>query len=133
MKRLLFISCTLLLSTVVFGRTTNTNPITIICGGKAIQAKQLEKGSVNFFESTHFENHLVSVHPTSLQTERVTINRYFLGNAQEVEEVTTDNYKAMIKKYLPNAPELHKRLGKFGFRFENVRYMVQFYNKFKAP
>lgn len=133
MKRLIFISFALLLGTAALGSTTPSDPVTIICDGRAIQAKLLEKGSVNFFESTHFENQLVSVHPTSLQTEQVPINRYFLGNDQGVEEVTSDNYKAMVKKYLPNAPELHKRLGKFGFRFENIRYMVQFYNKFKVP
>ena len=110
----------------------SNEPVTILCEGRAIEARQLEKGDVNFFESTYYENQLISVHPTSIQTEQVMVRRYFLGNSLEVEEVTHENYKALIKKYLPNAPELHKRLGKFGFRFENVRYMVQFYNKFKA-
>ena len=58
--------------------------------------------------------------------------RYFLECEKEVKEVTANNYKEIVKKYLPNAPDLHERLGKKGFRFENIYYMVRFYNQFRS-
>lgn len=132
MKRYLLSIPGMLFCACLWAAGLNNETVTIVCEGTVIQAQQLENGHLNFFESIQYEYQLTGVYTTSTQTERVTVRRYYLGNSREVEEITQENYKAMIKKYLPNAPELHKRLGKFGFRFENVRYMVQFYNKFRA-
>ena len=58
--------------------------------------------------------------------------RFFIRHENEIVEVTPLNYKKLIVNCLPDAPELHKRLGKRGFRFENLPYMIAFYNKFKT-
>ncbi len=56
-------------------------------------------------------------------------NLFYIGTSNEVEQINSGNYKRMVKKYLPNAHELHKRLGKRGFRFENLPSMILYYNK----
>ncbi|MEM1220511.1 MAG: hypothetical protein AAGH79_16435, partial [Bacteroidota bacterium] len=40
------------------------------------------------------------------------------------------NYKKCIRRYLPEAQDLHRRLGKRGFRYKNVPQMIRFYNRF---
>ena len=68
----------------------------------------------------------------AFEAKEKKIIRYFLECEKEVKEVTVKNYKEIVKKYLPNAPDLHERLGKKGFRFENIYYMVRFYNQFRS-
>lgn len=105
----------------------------ITVNGTTFQAEHLEEGAINYYRSIVYEVDLVaSRNGMYLQQEKTPVERCFLGNDEMLEEVTSDNYKQLIKKYLPEAKELHKRLGRLGFRFENVRYMVQYYNKFKA-
>ncbi len=60
--------------------------------------------------------------------------RYWIGSAV-VTEVNSANYKSAVRMYMPEAKDLHKRLGKAGFRFENLPSMVIYYNRFfgKAP
>lgn len=64
---------------------------------------------------------------TAIATQEIDI--FYIGTNEEVEQINAGNYKRLIKKHLPNALELHKRLGKRGFRFENVPSMVLYYNK----
>ncbi len=57
------------------------------------------------------------------------VDVYYIGVGREVEQVNAGNYKRLVKKYLPDATDLHQRLGKRGFRFENIPSMVLYYNK----
>ena len=57
------------------------------------------------------------------------VDLFYIGTNNEVEQINSGNYKRMVKKYLPNAQELHQRLGKRGFRFENLPSMILYYNK----
>lgn len=56
-------------------------------------------------------------------------NIYYIGFNKEVEEINSRNYKQLIKKYLPEVKDLHQRLGKRGFRYENIPSMILYYNK----
>lgn len=57
---------------------------------------------------------------------------YFIGNDEGIEAIYSGNYKELIPQYLKNAPELYSRLGRNGFRFENLPSMIIYYNRFKA-
>ncbi len=57
--------------------------------------------------------------------------RYWVS-AEKVVQITGNNYKTIIRKLLPEAKELHEKLGKLGFRFENVPSMILYYNRFFA-
>lgn len=57
--------------------------------------------------------------------------RYFIGG-EEIKAIDGGNYKKLIRQYLKNAPELHNRLGRNGFRFKNLPSMIMYYNRFKA-
>jgi len=61
---------------------------------------------------------------------RKVINKsYCIGVTDEVEVITPRNLKKMAKKYFKDAPALQKNIGKHGFRFENLPFMILFYNK----
>lgn len=57
---------------------------------------------------------------------------YFIGNSEGTKAINGGNYKDLIPQYLKNAPELYRRLGRNGFRFENLPSMIIYYNRFKA-
>jgi hypothetical protein len=131
MKKLLLLLTPLLLG--ISKLEANNGGVTLHFKGAIIQAEQLEKGAVDYYHSIGYETKVIPMGSGHFfEREKVRIERYFLRTGDALEEITPYNYKEMIKKYLPNAPELHKRLGKFGFRFENVRYMIQYYNRFKS-
>ena len=51
------------------------------------------------------------------------------GTGNEVERISPGNFRRLVRKYLPDATDLHKRIGKRGFRFENLPSMILYYNK----
>ena len=51
-------------------------------------------------------------------------------DAEQSTEVNRFNYKPLVKKYLPKAKGLHKKLGKPGFQYENLPSMILYYNRF---
>lgn len=61
----------------------------------------------------------------------VVKHRYFIGG-DVIEEINFDNYRPLIKKYLAKAPEIHQKLGRSGFRHENIPSMIVYYNRFKS-
>lgn len=107
-------------------------PIRILVDGRILPAQQLEEGVLDLYVSVQELMKTIRIGTELVTNDVVEEKRYFLGINNALKEVTDQNYKAVIKKHLPNAPELHKRLGKRGFRYENLRYMVKFYNKFRA-
>lgn len=128
---------TAIISTLLMIHSLSTaganGPVHLYINGHIIEAKQLEKGAINYYSSMQYEDNVIQSEPVSFfEKEQIRVQRYFIGTENALEEITSYNYKELIRKYLPNAPDLHKRLGKKGFRFENIRYMIRFYNKFRA-
>ena len=56
---------------------------------------------------------------------------YFIGK-EEIESIGPLNYRELIKKYMSDASELHRKLGRKGFRYENIPSMILYYNRFKS-
>lgn len=99
--------------------------------GFPVVAKKMLEGGVTLFVGTIVEDQWVSVDPYTVEVERVEVERYFVESNGELILLTPSNYKKIIKTYLPEAPELHQRLGRRGFRYENIPQMVAFYNRFR--
>ena len=59
------------------------------------------------------------------------VKQYYMGTNQqeEVEYVINANFKKVAKKYFKDTPELAKKIGKRGFRYENLPFMILYHNK----
>lgn len=93
-------------------------------------AQHLVKGHVNLYVSHTFIEKKVTG-PFYRKKKSVYVKRYFLKIEHLVELLSPYNYKRMLKKHLPNAPDLHRRLGRLGFRYENLPSIVRYYNEFR--
>ena len=105
--------------------------LTIRLGGEDLRAFHLVKGELNLYKVEEFDIGVGIDIEGQFQEAKVSKYTYFLEVEKILILVHSGNYKKIVKKYLPNAPDLHKRLGKQGFRFENLQQMVEFYNKFR--
>ena len=97
--------------------------------GEEIAVEPLIVGEVSLYRQPYEESQVrLEVIGPELH---VIKHRYFIGG-EIVEEINLDNYRPLIKKYLVNAPELHQKLGRSGFRHENIPSMIVYYNRFKS-
>lgn len=110
----------------------NDDLVKIHYKGTDLLAKQLVKGHLNLFVSNQYEKKKV-FGPMYRKHKSVYVKRYFLQSGDKIEKVSPYNYKKVLKRFLPNAPELHRRLGKPGFRYENISSIVRYYNEFRIP
>lgn len=100
--------------------------------GETVMAKQLVKGHLDLFVSTQYEEKRVTG-PQYRKQKTAYVKRYFLKYDDVVEKITPYNYKKILRRHLPDAPELHQRLGRPGFRYENLSSIIRYYNTFKTP
>lgn len=100
--------------------------------GVDFHAKHLVKGDLNLYVSHQYEKKKV-MGPNYRKHKTVYVKRYFLKFRDRMEKLTPYNYKKMLRKCLPNAPDLHRRLGKPGFRYENLVSIIRYYNEFRVP
>lgn len=112
--------------------SANDDYVMIRTGQGHLVAKHVVKGPLNLFMHTYERAEVIDTGLRTVSAGTVREYRYFLGWDGEIIEITAGNYKKMIKRYLPNAKDLHKRLGKKGFRFENLSSMIKFYNEFRV-
>lgn len=109
------------------------DPVLIRVDNGFIMAEHRVKGPLNLFVHSFLKQDFIETSSHTVGVGMVKAERFFLSAGGDVVEITPVNYKKKIKKYLPNAPALHKRLGRAGFRFENLTSMVKFYNDFRVP
>ena len=102
-------------------------------GGVDLYVEHLVKGDLNLFLNQQLEKQVLQKPENQYETALVNVKRYFIGVEDKIIEITPLNYKQMIKKYLPHAPDLHNKLGKEGFQFENIKELFTFYNEFRVP
>lgn len=106
----------------------NNDPVTIKYQENEIEVTPLVSGAFKLF--LHHETKLVKG-PQYRKSKTVLVRRYYLKFNDQVEKITPYNYKKIIATHLSNAPDLHQKLGKPGFRYENIPSMVNYYNQFK--
>lgn len=126
------LSFVFLLSSMPQNALANNDVVMIRIGNGYVAADHIVKGPLNLFVYTYDRPETIDTGLRVVPAGTVTEQRFFLGVDGEVIEITSSNYKKMIKRHLPNAKHLHKRLGKVGFRFQNLSSMVQFYNNFRV-
>lgn len=131
-RRLVLLSLVSLLIWIPSEVEANNDLVMIRVGGHLITAEHIVKGPLNLFVYAYFRPETIDTGLRVVPAGTVEEKRFFLGVNGEVIEITSSNYKKMIKRHLPNAKHLHKRLGKVGFRFQNLSSMIQFYNDFRA-
>lgn len=132
MKVFTFILAAITLCCPKISLLANDDLVKIHYQGTDLLAKQLVKGHFNLYVSNQFEKKRVTG-PLYRKKKTVFVKRYFLKLGEKVEKITPYNYKRVLKKYLPNAPDLHQRLGKPGFRYANIPSIIRYYNTFKVP
>ena len=109
------------------GKTIENAVLKSRVDGKMIVVQPIITGAVGLYRQA-YEREEVDV--LGIPTV-VTRFRYYLGKDQ-VEELSRDNYRELVRKYLADAPELHRKLGRIGFRYENVPSMIIYYNRYKT-
>ncbi|MEM6964715.1 MAG: hypothetical protein AAF573_08130, partial [Bacteroidota bacterium] len=132
MKRIILLTIGIIMGihSQLFANLIDT--VTLEIGKEKKVATHLVKGALNLYAVTEYETDFQYVNNNSINTREIAYENYYLEIDNQLLLVHSGNYKKVIKKYLPNAPELHKRLGKVGFRFDNLLYMIEFYNKFRV-
>lgn len=110
----------------------NNDLVMIRVDNGLVAAEHMVKGPLNLFVHSYLRPETIDTGLRVVAAGTVKEQRFFLGLNGKVVEITSSNYKKMIKRYMPNAKHLHKRLGKVGFRFQNLSSMIEFYNNFRA-
>lgn len=95
--------------------------------GKMIVVQPIITGAVSLYRQAYKREEIDVLGIPTI----VTRFRYFIGNDQ-IEEISRENYRDLVRKHLTGAPELHRKLGRLGFRYENVPSMVIYYNRHKG-
>ena len=130
MKKLAYLILVVLWS----GFTNQANPTMITVQekqtGERHTVELLSEGQQNLYIKKELvvETMYFTVNPIISEKEQST---YFLGK-EEVVKVTKKNYKRILKNYFQNAPEWRNRIGKMGFRYENIEWLVSSYNRHHA-
>ena len=87
-------------------------------------------GPVQLFSIARQIKEIIPVNGVSFQKVVMNVRRdYYIGHDNEVELITGSNFKKLTKKYFKSSPEILERIGKRGFRFENLPFMILFHNK----
>ena len=65
------------------------------------------------------------------ENEPKEVPQFFIGKT-ELMRVDQWNYESVIQQIMEDRPTLVQQLGRQGFRFENLKQMVAYYNKTKG-
>ena len=124
---ILFFSFGILSSTnnpVILKKTKNSKELTLLL---------LEiDGPIQLFSKVTDTYEIVEVNENSFrEISTGVIKEYYIGTDKEevVEYVIPANFKKVAKEYFADTPELAKRIGKRGFRYENLPFMILYHNK----
>lgn len=133
MKKLFLSLIMLLFVSFVFG---NTNPIAVLKKEKnskvpVLMIQEID-GVIQLYSTVKEVYETVVVNEDHIrQVKTGIIKEYYIGNnsTEVVEMIIPGNFKKVAKKYFSNTPELAKRIGKRGFRYENLPFMILYHNK----
>lgn len=132
MKPLSTLITCLIISCLTLPLLANNPPITLEVKGIDLPAEHTISGTINLYK-VYFPEEKIVVVNGQVQVRRVYNKlRYCLVIDSKTIVLTPYNYKKILKRHLPNAPELHRQLGKTGFQYKNMVYMIGYYNQFKA-
>lgn len=90
-------------------------------------------GDIKMYSMQTSETEIVQINEAVIREVIIENQKeYYLGHGLEAEIVTVGNFKKVAKRYFSDTPDLVKRIGKRGFRYENLPSMVLYHNKLKS-
>lgn len=134
-KILIFLGVLLLIVNIEISANNGIVLVTKIENNKRIVVPMTLEidGDLKLFSVQVSESALIQVNETDFrEIVRNTRKEYYLGHGFEVEIIASGNFKKVAKRYFSGMPDLAKRIGKRGFRYENLPSMVLYHNKMKV-
>ncbi len=90
------------------------------------------QGPINLFsESTPITAYIWTKENGFEAVTTKEVDVFYIGIGSKVEQINAGNYNRLLKKYLPNSPKLHKRIGKKGFSYKDLPTIISYYNRDK--
>lgn len=102
-----------------------------ILSGQQVKVAPLVEGTISLYYRMIPISQANLYNPFFPDNEPAEVAQYFIGKG-ELIRIDEWNYERIIKQVMKDTPELTKQLGRQGFRFENLKQMVAFYNREKT-
>ena len=99
-----------------------------IINGQEVNVSPVVEGIMNLYFRMIPISQANLYNPYFPYNEPAEVPQFFIGKA-ELIRIDEWNYERVIKQLMQDRPALIKKLGRQGFRFENLKQMVAFYNK----
>lgn len=130
-KDLLIIIVFALTSTQLLG---NNDPIvvTVLDNNKPADVVLIQEidGPLKLYSTFTEIKKIVQLSDEIFRDNGLTLKKqYYLGKGETVELITPGNFKKIARKYFTEFPELYQKIGKRGFRYENLPFMIMYHNK----
>lgn len=100
--------------TIISGQQVNVSPV--VEGIMSLYFRMIPISEANLYNPYFPDN------------EPAEVPQFFIGK-EELMRIDEWNYETILKQVMQDKPVLIKRLGRQGFRFENLKQMVYFYNQ----
>lgn len=100
----------------------------IIINGQKVQVSPLIEGTMNLYFRMIPISEANLYNPYFPYNEPSEVPQFFIGS-RDLIRIDEWNYESVLKRIMVDRPALIKQLGKQGFRFENIKQMVYYYNK----
>ena len=99
-----------------------------IINGQQVKVSLVVEGVMNLYFRMIPISEANLYNPYFPYDEPAEVPQFFIGK-NELMRIDEWNYENVIKQVMPDRPALIKKLGRQGFRFENLKQMVYYYNK----
>jgi len=99
-----------------------------IISGHQVQVSPLVEGTMNLYFRMIPISEANQYNPYFPYNEPTEVPQFFIGTTH-LMRIDEWNYESVLKQLMTDRPILVKKLGRQGFRFENIRQMVYYYNQ----
>ena len=99
-----------------------------IISGQKVQVSPLVEGTMNLYFRMIPISEANLYNPYFPYNEPAEVPQFFIGTT-DLMRIDEWNYESVLKQLMKDRPILIKQLGRKGFRFENIRQMVYYYNQ----
>lgn len=99
-----------------------------IISGQQVQVSPLVEGTMNLYFRMIPISEANQYNPYFPYNEPAEVPQFFIGTTDLIR-IDEWNYEGILKQLMKDRPILIKQLGRQGFRFENIRQLVYYYNQ----
>ena len=101
-----------------------------IISGQQVQVSAVIEGTMNLYFRMVPISEANNYNPYFPYNEPAEVPQFFIGST-DLMRIDEWNYEYVLKQVMADRPALTNQLGKQGFRFENIKQMVYYYNEHK--